>query len=101
MSIENEFNLLFYEPSSKYKVISNSGVNNLLKNTLNQLNLEQISIHGLRHTHASILLYKKVSIEYVSERLGHRDIVTTYKFYSHVIKELRKDDEEKTIKIFK
>ncbi|HLS22967.1 MAG TPA: tyrosine-type recombinase/integrase [Pseudogracilibacillus sp.] len=101
LSIENEFNLLFYEPSSKYKVISNSGVNNLLKNTLNQLNLEQISIHGLRHTHASILLYKKVSIEYVSERLGHRDIVTTYKFYSHVIKELRKDDEEKTIKIFK
>jgi len=54
----------------------------------------------LRHTHASILLYKKVTIYYVSERLGHADIETTLQSYAHIVKELRKQDEKSTIKIF-
>lgn len=57
-------------------------------------------MHGLRHTHASVLLYKKVSIYYVSERLGHSDIETTLKEYTHVIKELRVEDERGTMKTF-
>ncbi|WP_318246279.1 tyrosine-type recombinase/integrase [Bacillus sp. PS06] len=57
-------------------------------------------MHGLRHTHASVLLYRKVDINYVSERLGHSNIETTYKHYSHVIKELREEDEKLTIETF-
>jgi integrase len=57
-------------------------------------------MHGLRHTHASVLLYKKISINYLSERLGHKDIDTTYKYYSHVLKELREEDEKKTVDTF-
>lgn len=57
-------------------------------------------MHGLRHTHASVLLYKKVSIYYVSERLGHSNIETTLKEYTHVIKELRVEDEIGTMKTF-
>jgi len=59
-----------------------------------------ISIHGLRHTHASILLYRKVSIYYISERLDHKDIDTTLKYYAHIVKELRTFDENNTIAIF-
>ncbi|WP_420800241.1 tyrosine-type recombinase/integrase [Neobacillus terrae] len=51
--------------------------------------MNQITMHGLRHIHASVILYKKVDINYVSERLGHSNIKTTYKCYSYVIKELR------------
>ncbi|WP_435528836.1 tyrosine-type recombinase/integrase [Lysinibacillus parviboronicapiens] len=37
------------------------------------------TVHGLRHTHSSILLYKIISIFYVSERLGHSNIdITTF-----------------------
>ena len=56
---DNIHKLVFYSPSSKYKVITNSSVNKLLKNVLNRLSIENVSCHGLRHTHASILLYKK------------------------------------------
>lgn len=59
-----------------------------------------ISCHGLRHTHASVLLYKDVSIYYVSERLGHADIETTLRVYSHVIRELRLRDEEKSVEVY-
>lgn len=97
----NIHQLVFYSPGSKYKVISNTNVNKLLRKTLVNLNVDPITFHGLRHTHASILLYKKVSIYYVSERLGHADIDTTYKKYSHVIKELRLEDEREAINTFK
>lgn len=38
-----------------------------------------ISIHGLRHTHASLLLYAGVSIASVARRLGHASMTTTQK----------------------
>lgn len=96
----NIHQLVFYSPSSKYKVISNNNANKLLKKTLQDLEIVPISIHGLRHTHASVILYKKVSIHYVSERLGHGDIDTTLKQYTHVIKELREEDELGTVNTF-
>ncbi len=97
---ENIHTLVFYSPASKYKVISNNGVNKVLKKLLTDLKIDPISIHGLRHTHASILLYQKVTPYYVSERLGHGDIETTMNTYAHIIKELREEDEEKTVNVF-
>ncbi|MFJ7756279.1 tyrosine-type recombinase/integrase [Peribacillus muralis] len=96
----NLHQLVFFSPTSKYKVISNTNANKLLKKVLTDLKIEPITVHGLRHTHASVLLYKKVSIYYVSERLGHKDIETTLKDYTHVIKELREEDERETIHTF-
>lgn len=51
-----------------------------------------ISIHGLRHTHASVLLANGVSVASLSKRLGHADITTTQKVYVHVIQELEDRD---------
>lgn len=96
----NIHQLVFYSPSSKYKVISNTNANKLLRKVLTELKIDPIIMHGLRHTHASVLLYKKVSIYYVSERLGHGDIDTTLREYTHVIKELREKDEQGTISTF-
>lgn len=95
----NTHGLVFFSPESKYKVVSNTAVNKSLKHFLEKLNIESISVHGLRHTHASVLLYKKVSIYYVSERLGHSDIETTLQHYAHIVKELRVQDEKITLKI--
>lgn len=96
----NIHQLVFFSPGSKYEVISNTAANKLLRKVLTDLNITPISVHGLRHTHASVLLYKKVSIYYVSERLGHADIDTTLKEYTHVIKELRVEDELGTMHTF-
>ncbi|MFK3938903.1 tyrosine-type recombinase/integrase [Alkalihalobacillus sp. NPDC078783] len=98
---ENIHKLVFYSSSSKYKVISNTAANNVLKKILSDLDIEPISIHGLRHTHASVLLYEDVSIYYVAERLGHSNTDTTISTYAHIVKELRTQDEEKTISVFK
>ena len=51
-----------------------------------------ISIHGLRHTHASLLLYAGVSIASVARRLGHASMTTTQKTYLHIIQELENQD---------
>lgn len=96
----NIHQLVFYSPSSKYKVISNTNANKLLKKLLDELKIHSITFHGLRHTHGSILLYKKASIQYVSERLGHGEIETTLKVYTHVLKELRIEDEQLSMKTF-
>nr|WP_281419757.1 site-specific integrase [Evansella tamaricis] len=62
----NIYNLVFFSEDSKYKVISNTGANKLLQKTLTELGIEPITMHGLRHTHASIMLFKGISIYYVS-----------------------------------
>lgn len=97
---DNIHRLVFYHPASKYKVYSNTGVNKALRLLLKELNIDTISIHGLRHTHASVLLYKDISIQYISERLGHADVDTTIRVYTHMVQELREKDEEKTINVF-
>ncbi|WP_179392701.1 tyrosine-type recombinase/integrase [Sporosarcina sp. JAI121] len=53
----------------------------------------------LRHTHISVLLYKGVSIQFISERADHKDIETTLKYYSQVLKEMRIEKEEKSVRI--
>ena len=45
----------------------------------------RITLHGLRHTHATILLAAGTPVKVVSERLGHRDVTTTLNYYGHVI----------------
>lgn len=97
---DNIKKLVFYSPSSKYHCLSNNAVNKILKKLLKELNTEYLTLHGMRHTHASVLLYEGVSVYYVSKRLGHENIQTTLNTYSHVIKELEARDENKSADIF-
>lgn len=57
-----------------------------LSRATKKLNLK-VSMHGLRHSHASILLKNKINILLISRRLGHSDIQTTLKLYCHLIEE--------------
>ena len=92
--------LVFFSPSSKYRVISNNAVNKMLRNIAKAINSNVITAHGLRHTHASILIYKKRSLPYISKRLGHEDQQTTIQYYSHVIKEMQIEDDRESSNIF-
>lgn len=97
---DNIHRLVFFSPLTKYKVVNNNYANDVLRQFLAQLNIEPITIHELRHTHASILLYEGVNVSYVSSRLGHGEIETTFNNYTHVIKELEERDQMKTADIF-
>lgn len=72
--------------------VYNSTVNDLLRRRCKQANVPIISIHGLRHTHASLLLFAGVSIASVARRLGHASMTTTQKTYLHIIQELENQD---------
>lgn len=55
-----------------YRAIEKSGV-------------PQITLHGLRHSHASLLISKGASIALVSKRLGHSSVAMTLSVYTHLL----------------
>ncbi len=44
-----------------------------------------ITLHGLRHTHATALIAAGVPVKVVSERLGHASVLITQDIYTHVL----------------
>ncbi|WP_281164440.1 site-specific integrase [Liquorilactobacillus sicerae] len=75
--------------------VFNSTINHRLAVLCKKAKVPVISIHGLRHTHASLLLFAGVSIASVARRLGHSSITTTQKTYLHIINELESQDSDK------
>lgn len=66
-----------------------------LKKACRELDINAVSTHGLRHSHASFLLKNKVDIFSISKRLGHSNVFVTLKFYCH----LMENDEEDIINL--
>mgnify|MGYP001282941538 FL=1 len=60
-----------------------------LKKVVATAGLPKLTIHGLRHTHATILLEQGVNPKVVSERLGHASVATTMDIYSHVLPDMQ------------
>ncbi|MDO5044801.1 MAG: tyrosine-type recombinase/integrase, partial [Coriobacteriia bacterium] len=79
--------------------IYNSTVNYRLAKICRNNKVPEISIHGLRHTHASLLLFNGVSIASVARRLGHSSINTTQKTYLHIIRELENKDVDIVMRV--
>lgn len=89
--------------SDKKQLIFSSNSNNLIHNaflneTLRKYPQYNITPHGFRHTHASLLFEAGASIKQVQERLGHTNINTTLEIYTHVTKEAEKESAEKFLK---
>ena len=80
------------QPIFVKSTVYNSTVNDILCRHCEKNNIPVISIHGLRHTHASLLLFAGVSIASVAKRLGHSSMTTTQKTYLHIIQELENKD---------
>lgn len=60
-------------------------INNALKYFYNHYpKLKEITIHGFRHTHASLLFEAGVEAKAISDRLGHTNIQTTLNLYTHL-----------------
>ncbi|MBW9212829.1 site-specific integrase [Trueperella sp. zg.1013] len=61
------------------------------KKAIKKSGVKEIRLHDLRHSHATILINNGVNIVAVSKRLGHSDINTTLRVYTHL---LQKTDEK-------
>lgn len=58
-----------------------------LKVFLEKNSLPHITMHGLRHTHTSLLAYLNTNKLDISRRLGHSQLSTTLNIYTHIFEE--------------
>lgn len=80
--------------------ITTAAANKRLKAILETIKSPKIiTFHGLRHTHASWLLSHSVDVQYVSERLGHKNVSMTLKVYTHLLDNLRQSEENKSLSL--
>lgn len=65
----------------------------VFKKIIKKLNFnEELTLHDLRHSHATILLEEGKHPKIVQERLGHSTIKTSMDLYSHVTPQLEKKE---------
>lgn len=85
---------MLYEPARNQRifVFSKTALTINLHSLSEKDGLKRITIHGLRHSHVSLLISKKYDIFEVSKRIGHKSIKTTQDIYGHLF-----DDVQKTI----
>lgn len=77
------------EPIFVSEKVYNSTVNDILTRHCKKADIPVISVHGLRHTHASLLLFAGVSIASVAQRLGHSSMTTTQRPIFTLFKNLK------------
>ncbi len=63
----------------------------MFKKLLKALNLKDRKLYTTRHTFASLMLSQGEESMWVSKTLGHKDLNTTYKTYSHYIPQQEKE----------
>lgn len=84
--------------NNKNEYLSPSRLRTWLVRIIKNYHLKYITVHGFRHTHASILFEAGATLKQVQERLGHSDIKTTMNVYAHVSKHAKQDTVNKFMK---
>lgn len=81
------------------KPIQINAFNNSLKTMNDKLGKDaikkKVSSHIFRHSHISLLAELNIPVKAIMERVGHSDIETTMKIYTHVTKKTRASIVEK------
>jgi integrase len=72
------------EPEQRIFPITKSNLSKQFHNFAEEAGLKRITVHGLRHSHVSLLISKKYDIFEVSKRIGHKSIKTTQDIYGHL-----------------
>ncbi|WP_311695729.1 tyrosine-type recombinase/integrase [Sneathia sanguinegens] len=70
-------------PKKEYIFKFNSVYNIFLFNKIKKYNLNKITLHGFRHSHASFLIKQGIEITAISKRLGHKNSQITLSTYAH------------------
>lgn len=74
-----------------YRSLSITTVQRTFTAAIKKSGVKPITIHDLRHSHATLLINAGVNIVAVSKRLGHSSINITLKTYAHLLEETEED----------
>lgn len=66
---------------------STSAMNTALTKLCKRNGLPHITVHGLRHMYASILLEQSVPIYKIAALLGHASVTTSFEYYCDIMDE--------------
>ena len=55
------------------------------KRIVRSINLHDVTLNCLRHTHASLLIEQGIHVKVLSERLGHASVAFTMDTYAHLL----------------
>ncbi|HHB0714303.1 tyrosine-type recombinase/integrase [Enterococcus faecium] len=91
--IKTKNQIIFSSKNNNYMDITRPNI--ILSRICKKYNFNDITIHGFRHTHCSLLFEAGLSIKEVQERLGHSDIHTTMNIYTHVTKKQKERSADK------
>ena len=83
---------MLYSPAPDQRIftITKSKLTHRFHKLSEEAGLRRITVHGLRHSHVSLLISKKYDIFEVSKRIGHKSIKTTQDIYGHLFDEVQK-----------
>lgn len=72
------------ESTDRLFLFTKSFLINEIKRMAKKADMEPIRVHDLRHSHASLLIEMGFNILAISERLGHKNVQTTWNTYAHL-----------------
>ena len=99
--IQDYFNMLLEIPEYPFSLHSPIIMRSHLKKYAIKAGLKVITLHDLRHSHASYLIQQGVAITAISRRLGHSSPAITLNTYAHCYKDNEAEIAEILEKDFK
>lgn len=79
-------------------IMETSNVRNWCARIVKAGNLPRITLHGFRHTHATLLFSAGASVKEVQTRLGHSKAQTTLDIYTHLTQQDQKETIQKLVR---
>lgn len=92
INLKNEYDKKYNYKNYDYfifggiKPLSPTSINRRKEKACKLANIKKIKLHEFRHSHATLLLNKKIIINEISKRLGHSDVSITLNTYTHTSK---------------
>ncbi|WP_216831005.1 tyrosine-type recombinase/integrase [Alkalihalobacterium elongatum] len=90
---KNEDGIIFQNYNGHY--LTPSIIRETMKDYCKKAGVDYKGTHGFRHTHAILLIEAKLSLKFVSDRLGHQKINTTADTYLDITEKMEEDELQK------
>lgn len=90
--VRNKHNLVCTQANGEF--IRTKNIVNLFGRRVRAAGLN-VTFHGLRHTHVSLLIKAGVPINVISERVGHANPSITHDIYAHLLPGMGRDAAER------